>query len=104
MFSTDCATYANKRCPSLRDLNLAAYPEVYKENPPPLICFGFEYEQPAPNGLNFTSSETFDPNNDGLLTRKVKVELELDVYKEIDPDQVHHLVINDGVLAFELPD
>ena len=104
MFSTDCATNANKRCPPRGDLNLAAYPVVYKENSQPLICFGFEYKQPAPYGLNFTSSETFDPNNDGLLTRKVKVELELDVYKETDPDQVHHLVINDGVLAFELPD
>lgn len=104
MFSTDCATNANKRCPPRRDLNLAAYPEVYKENSPPLICFGFEYEQPAPNGLNFTSSEAFDPNDDGLLTRKVKVELEVDVYKETDPDHVRLLVINDGVLAFALPD
>lgn len=100
MFSTDCATNANKRCPPRRDLNLAAYPEVYKENPPPLICFGFEYEQPAPNGLTFTSSEAFDPNDDGLLTRKVKIEL----HKETDPDQVRHLIINDGVLAFALPD
>ena len=104
MFSTDCATNANKRCPPRRDLNLAAYPEVYKENPPPLICFGLEYEQLAPNGLTFTSSEAFDPNDDGLLTREVKVELEVEVHKETDPDHVRLLVINDGVLAFALPD
>ena len=68
------------------------------------VCFAFEYEQPAPNGLNFTSSEAFDPNDDGLLTRKVSFELEVDLYKEADPAQVRHLIINDGVLAFALPD
>ena len=41
---------------------------------------------------------------DGLLTRKVSFELEVDLYKEADPAPVRHLIINDGVLAFALPD
>ena len=52
----------------------------------------------------FTEYEVFEPKQDGRLTRKLTFELEVDLYKETDPDQVRHLVINDGVLAFALPD
>lgn len=52
----------------------------------------------------FTEYEVFESKQDELLTCKLTFELEVDLYKETDPDQVRHLVINDGVLAFALPD